>query len=180
MRCGRGFSATSRRQSCRLPRSKLRMEAVPTRAGLAALAQMRRQELDGFIEGLFGHEKMIDLPKRVHRGLDDLGHMRALFEAVVALAMDDAQPVTDKGMETTLRRTHPGSALLDVERGAPGSAVAYSAAMGTLGTHPGSALLDVERGAPGSAVAYSAAMGTLASGRAFHAHGVSSLTRFAG
>jgi hypothetical protein len=29
--------------------------------------------------------------------------MRALFEAVVDLAVDDAKPVTDKGMETTLR-----------------------------------------------------------------------------
>jgi hypothetical protein len=29
--------------------------------------------------------------------------MRALFEAVVVLAMDDAKPVTDKGMETTFR-----------------------------------------------------------------------------
>ena len=64
---------------------------------------MRRQELDGFIDGLFGHEEMIDLPKRAHRALDDLGQIRALFEAVVVLAMDDAKPVTDKGMETTLR-----------------------------------------------------------------------------
>ena len=47
---------------------------------------------------------MIDLPKRAHRGLDDLGQMRTLFEAVVVLAVDDAKPVTKKGMETTLRR----------------------------------------------------------------------------
>ena len=81
----------------------LRMQAAPTRASLAALAQTRRQELDGFIKGLFGHEEMIDLPKRAHRGLDDLGQMRALFEAVVVLAVDDAKPVTEKGMETTLQ-----------------------------------------------------------------------------
>jgi hypothetical protein len=61
---------------------------------------MRRQELDGFIEGLFGHEEMIDLPKWSRRSRADA---RALFEAVVVLAVDDAKPVTDKGMETTLR-----------------------------------------------------------------------------
>ena len=44
---------------------------------------------------------MIDLPKRAHRGLDDLGQMRTLFEAVVVLAVDDAKPVTKKGMETS-------------------------------------------------------------------------------
>ena len=30
--------------------------------------------------------------------------MRALFEAVVVLAVDDANQATDKGVETTLRR----------------------------------------------------------------------------
>jgi hypothetical protein len=80
-----------------------RMETAATRPGLAALALMRRQELDGFIEGLFGGEEMIDLPKRAHSGLDELGQMRALFGAVAALATGDAKLATDKGMETTLR-----------------------------------------------------------------------------
>jgi hypothetical protein len=93
----------TRHQDRSSPFRLLRIESAPTCASLTALAQKRRQELDGFIEGLFGHEEMIDLPKRAHRGLDDLGQMRALFEAVVVLAVDDAKPVTDKGMETTLR-----------------------------------------------------------------------------
>ena len=81
-----------------------RPETGPTRAGLAALALMRRQELDGFVEGLFGREEVVDLPKRAHRGLDELGQMRALFEAVLLLAVDDAKQATDKGVETTLHR----------------------------------------------------------------------------
>jgi hypothetical protein len=97
------WNRLTRHQERSLPFRLLRIEVVPTRASLAALAQMRRQELDGFIEGLFGREEMIDLPNPAHRGLDDLGQMRAMFEAVVVLAMDDAKPVTDKGMETTLR-----------------------------------------------------------------------------
>jgi hypothetical protein len=52
---------------------------------------MRRQELDGFIEGLFGREEAVDLPKRAHRGLDELGQMRALSEAMVHLAQDDTK-----------------------------------------------------------------------------------------
>jgi Transposase IS116/IS110/IS902 family len=63
-----------------------------------------RQELDGFIEGLFGREEVLDLPKRSHRGLDELGQMRALFEAVMRLAEDDTKQPTDKGVEPTLRR----------------------------------------------------------------------------
>jgi hypothetical protein len=97
------WNRLTRHQDRSSPFRLLRMETTPTRASLAALALTRRQELEGFIEGLFGHEEMIDLPKRAHRGLDDLGQIRALFEAVVVLVADDAKPVTDKGMDTTLR-----------------------------------------------------------------------------
>ena len=64
---------------------------------------IRRQELDAFVEGLFGGQEAVDLPKRAHRTLDELGQMRALFEAVVVLSVDDANQATDKGVETTLR-----------------------------------------------------------------------------
>jgi hypothetical protein len=97
------WNRLTRHQERSSPFRLSRMEVAATRSGLTALALMRRQELDGFIEGLFGHEEMIDLPERAHRGLDELGQMRTLFEAVVVLAMDDAKPATEKGMETTLR-----------------------------------------------------------------------------
>ena len=81
-----------------------RVETAPKREALAALALMRCQELDGFIEGLFGQEEMVELPERAHRGLDELGQLRALFASVLHLASDDTKPATDKGVETTLRR----------------------------------------------------------------------------
>jgi len=70
---------------------------------LAALALMRRQELDGFIEGLFGQEDVVDLPERAHRGLDILGELHALFAAVLAIAIHETKAATDKSMETTPR-----------------------------------------------------------------------------
>jgi hypothetical protein len=97
------WNRLTRHQERSSPFRLSRMETAVTSPGLAVLALMRRQELDGFIEGLFGGEEMIDLPKRAHRGLDELGQMRALFGAVAALATDDAKPATEKGMETTLR-----------------------------------------------------------------------------
>src|SRR6516165_9935293 len=95
------WNRLTRHQERSSPFRLWRMETGATRPGLAALALMRRQELDGFIEGLFGHEEMLDLPERAHRGLDELGQMRALFGAVAVLATDVAKPVKD--METTLR-----------------------------------------------------------------------------
>ena len=55
---------------------------------------LRRRTRTSFwkrFEGLFGGQEGVDLPKRAHRALDELGQMRALFEAVVVLAVDDAR-----------------------------------------------------------------------------------------
>jgi hypothetical protein len=98
------WNRLTRHQDRALPFRLMRVDTGSTREGLAALALMRRQELDGFIGGLFGREEVVDLPKRAHRGLDELGQMRALFEAVVRLAEDDTKQPTDKGVETTLQR----------------------------------------------------------------------------
>ena len=63
------WNRLTRHQDRSTPFRLTRIDVVPTREGLSALALMRRQELDGFIEGLFGAEEAIDLPKRAHRGL---------------------------------------------------------------------------------------------------------------
>jgi len=80
-----------------------RSEPRATREGLAALALMRRQELDGFIEGLFGPEQALDFPERAHRGLGALSDMRALFAATHAAVADETVPGTGTDMQTTLR-----------------------------------------------------------------------------
>jgi hypothetical protein len=98
------WNRLTRHQDRASPFRLMRVDTASTREGLAALALMRRQELNGFIEGLFGREEVVDLPKRAHRGLDELGQMRALFEAVVRIAVDDTKQPADKGVEPTLRR----------------------------------------------------------------------------
>jgi len=80
-----------------------RTEVSVTREGLAAIALMRRQELDGFIEGLFGKDEIVDFPDRAHSGLESLAQMRALFAAVAELTADESKPASIKDMETTLR-----------------------------------------------------------------------------
>ena len=98
------WNRLTRHQDRRSAFHLVRLDAAATREGLAGLALMRRQELDGFIEGLFGREEVVDLPERAHRGLDELGQMRALFAGVLQLAGNGTKQSTDKGVETTLRR----------------------------------------------------------------------------
>lgn len=80
-----------------------RIEAQVTREGLTALASMRRQEIDGFIEGLFGMEGVAYFPDRAHRALAELGQMRALFAGVAEVAADQTIPGSIKDVETTHR-----------------------------------------------------------------------------
>jgi len=80
-----------------------RLDVPATREGLAMLALMRRQELDGFIDGLFGHETAIDLPEKATRGLDALSEMRALMAAVLDLSHDETKPATSAALQTTLK-----------------------------------------------------------------------------
>jgi hypothetical protein len=97
------WNRLTRHQDRHSPFRLMRIEITPTRSGLAALALMRRQELDGFIHGLFGREEAIDLPERALRGFDDLGQMRALFAAVVEVATDETKTATDTDVGKTLR-----------------------------------------------------------------------------
>lgn len=71
-----------------------------------ALATMRRQELDGFVDGVFGDEEDMDLPKRADRALEALGETRAMFAAIAELMADEAKPATAAALGETLRQTH--------------------------------------------------------------------------
>ncbi len=59
-----------------------------TSEGLHRFVLTRRQELDGFVEGLFGKQEHIDLPERAHRALNSLSEMRAMLEGI-RLLMED-------------------------------------------------------------------------------------------
>ena len=97
------WNQLTKHQDRNAPFRLTRSSIAPTREGLATFALMRRQELDGFVEGLFGQEEIVDVPERAHRALDDLADMRALFAATAELATDEAKPAQLKEMETTLR-----------------------------------------------------------------------------
>jgi hypothetical protein len=93
----------TRHQDRASPFRLLRIDTAPTREGLAALTLMRRQELDGFVAGLFGRSDVIDLPERAGRSLNELAEMRAAFVAVFEVVNDETKSATERDMETTLR-----------------------------------------------------------------------------
>ena len=97
------WNRLSRHQQRSVPFRLTRRTIPATREGLATLASMRLQELDGFIEGLFGSKDTLELPERAHQGLNVLAEVRALFAATRDLAVDETISAPSKQVETTLQ-----------------------------------------------------------------------------
>ncbi len=84
----------ARHQERSAPFRLLRVDISGTREGLAAISLIRREELDGFIYGLFGKEESLELPERARRAVTALSEMRAMLEGVHVVARDPTKPAT--------------------------------------------------------------------------------------
>jgi hypothetical protein len=109
------WNGLARHQERNAPFRLTRKAIAPTRQGLAALALMRRQELDGFIEGLFGQNDVVDVPERAHRAFDSLGETRAFFATVVEVTEDETKSGMFSDVETMLRRLHEMTKIAEHE-----------------------------------------------------------------
>ena len=98
------WNRLTRHQERNTPFRLTRPEVAASREGLATLALIRRQELEGFVEGLFGAEEAIDLPERAHRGLGILGQLRALIAGVLDVATDANKAASAGDIKGTLRQ----------------------------------------------------------------------------
>jgi hypothetical protein len=97
------WNRLSRHQERSAPFRLVRVEIPETREGLAHIALIRREELDGFVEGLFGAEESLDLPERAHRALKTLSELRAIFDGLHELAGNPTKPVTADDIAQTRR-----------------------------------------------------------------------------
>jgi hypothetical protein len=97
------WNRLSRHQERSAPFRLVRVEIPETREGLAHIALIRREELDGFVEGLFGKEQSLELPERAHRSLDTLSELRAIFDGLYQLAGNPTKSVTADDIAQTRR-----------------------------------------------------------------------------
>jgi hypothetical protein len=97
------WNRLTRHQERSTPFRLTRADVAATREGLATLALIRRQELDGFVEGLFGAKKAIDLPERAHRSLSVLGELLSLIAGVLDVATNGNRAASTGEIEDTLR-----------------------------------------------------------------------------
>jgi len=96
------WNRLTRHQDRSAPFRLTRIEVPATREGLSRLAQVRQEELAGFIEGLFGDHDSLDFPERAHKALGVLAEIRAMLEGVRELADNYAKPAPPAEIPGTL------------------------------------------------------------------------------
>lgn len=102
-------------QSSHTPFRLLRFEVAQTREGLKSLALIRRQELDGFVEGLFGREEVMDLPERAHKAIGVLAEIRAMLAGTCDLLDDPGKTAETDDLRELLRNFQKLSVILETE-----------------------------------------------------------------
>jgi hypothetical protein len=102
-------------QSSRNPFRLIRFEVAHTREGVRHLALVRRQELEGFVEGLFGAEKQIDLPERAHKAIGVLSDIRAMLAGAIDLLDDPGKAAEPDDLKGLVRNFQEISVILETE-----------------------------------------------------------------
>lgn len=87
----------------------------PSVANLARLTLVRRQELDGFVEGLFDGAEAIDLPERANAAMGALAEMRAIMGGAHDLAMRTAEPADPAQIQATFRHLRELTKIMERE-----------------------------------------------------------------
>lgn len=112
------WNSLTRHQKRSDPFRLVRTPVETTRAGLAAYALMRREEIDGFVEGLFNGREEVDLPEKASASMDVLGELRAMLAGVHVLVTDDTKIASDKEFAATLKHVQQLTPIIEREMNA--------------------------------------------------------------
>ena len=82
---------------------------------LARLAKVRREEIEGFLDGLFAGQKEMDFPESAHKAVGILGELRALFAATEDLAITPPGPADVSSLEQTAKQLRELTRISEVE-----------------------------------------------------------------
>lgn len=97
------WNRLSEHQSTRNPFRLPRFEVAATRQALHDLARMRAQELQGFVDGLFGTDDEMLLPQKAHEAVTALAELHAMFDGAAGLLADESKPALDAELKALLR-----------------------------------------------------------------------------
>ncbi len=105
----------TRHQKRSQPFRLTRRSTEPTAVDLGRYGLLRLQELDGFIEGLFNGEDVIDLPERAHEAVDRLAEMRAMMAGIGELVSRDPHADDRTQLDTNFRHLRELTRIMETE-----------------------------------------------------------------
>ena len=92
-----------------------RLNLEPSAKNLGLFAQVRRQELEGFVEGLCNRQDQVDLPERAHQALQHLGELRAMMAGIEDLVARDIEAESRTELETTFKHVRELTKIIEGE-----------------------------------------------------------------
>jgi hypothetical protein len=105
----------ARHQKRSQPFRLTRIAIEPTAANLGRYGLVRLQELDGFIEGLFNGEEVIELPERAHEAVGHLAELRAMMAGICELGSRDPHADDRTKLDTTFRHLRDLTRIMEAE-----------------------------------------------------------------
>ena len=109
------WNSLTRHQKRTEPFRLVRVPTEATRAGLASYILMRRQEIDGFVEGLFNGQDDIQLPEKATASLDIIAQLRAMLVGAHTLVADESKPGSDAEFARTLKNIQELTPIIERE-----------------------------------------------------------------
>lgn len=97
------WNRLSEHQSLRHPFRLPRLEVAPDRRLLHDLAFRRAQEVQGFVDGLFGDGVEVALPKKAHDSVSALAEVGSRFDGKAELLADETAVASDREIKAVLR-----------------------------------------------------------------------------
>lgn len=82
---------------------------------LAHLGSVRREEIDGFLDGLFAGQDEMDFPESAHKAVGILGELRALVAATEEMALNPPGPADVATLEQTVKHLRELTRIAEVE-----------------------------------------------------------------
>jgi len=108
-----GLSAHQKRSD---PFKLARLKTAPASYEyLGRLAKVRREELDGFIDGLFAGQEEMDFPESAHKAVGTLGELRSLFAATEDMALSPPELADVSTMEQTAKHLRELTRIAELE-----------------------------------------------------------------
>jgi hypothetical protein len=105
----------TRHQKRSQPFRLIRVPMEPTASNLGQYGLIRLQEMDGFIQGLFGGEEAIDLPQRAHQAVGHLSELRPMMASIRELVSRDPNTDDRKQLDQTFKHLRELTRIIETE-----------------------------------------------------------------